>query len=70
MSDPNYREAIPFDVLRYASDVAEVLNGLPKSANNVEVDDVPIKWHDEVVGHLVISEIDGQTYEYAPVLRG
>lgn len=71
MTDIDYRQAIPFDVLQYAAKAAEALNALPKDpSGNVEVDDVPIKWHEEVVGHLVISEIDGKTYEFVPVLRG
>lgn len=70
MAEPNYRETVPFDVLEYTARVAKALKEIPRSDASVEIDDIPVKWHDEVVGYLVLSEIDGQTYEYAPVLRG
>ncbi|HET6917262.1 MAG TPA: hypothetical protein VFH56_14305 [Acidimicrobiales bacterium] len=66
MAKPDYCKTLPVSYLKYVTDVIKALNELPRPEDGWRVDNVPIMYDDEVIGFAVISEIDGETYDYAP----
>lgn len=66
MAEINYGRAINTDLMAYVVEVAKALAALPKGSS-MHVDNVPVFWFDDVIGHLVLSEIDGESpFDFVP----
>ena len=64
--DPN--GARPAEFFEYVGAALKALNALPrdKSYLALEIDNVPLISHGEVMGFLAINEADGMTFDFFP----
>lgn len=69
---PDYHATVPAEfyghVARFAEALSTIEFGEVYDGMKVEIDNVPVTWDGCTVGFLVISEIDGKTWEWAPAI--
>lgn len=69
---PDYHATMPAElyghIARFAEGLSAIHAGEVRDGMKVEIDNVPVIWDGSTIGFLVISEIDGRTWEWAPAI--
>ena len=63
---PDYLAAQSAEFFDFVSAALKAANGMPKDDSHwaLEIDNIPVLSHNEIVGFLVISEADGRTFDF------